>query len=224
MKRIDTIHWVAALLVFLLVCGCDVLNVGDVVVGSGKVAEEKRPVGQFDAIDLSGSGQLVFRQGDSESLTIKADDNVLPYITSTVEGGKLHLGVRSNVSLQTHLPIAYTVTARNLKAVHLSGSGSAKLDSLSTDRLDVRITGSGDVVASGRAGHQTVSISGSGSYNGAACQGATAEVHISGSGNLTVNVSDHLDAHVSGSGDIDYLGHPTLNTDVSGSGRVFSKS
>lgn len=224
MKRFHTSQWVAALLVSLLVCACDVLSAGDMVVGSGKVAEEKRPVGQFDVIDLAGGGQLVFRQGDSESLTIKADDNVLPYITSTVQGGELHLGVRNNVSFQTHLPIVYTVTARNLKAIHLSGSGSAKLESLSTDRLEVRISGSGDVVASGRAGQQTVSISGSGRYNGAACQGATADVHISGSGNVTVNASDHLDAHVSGSGDIDYLGHPSVNTQISGSGRVSSKS
>lgn len=224
MKRIGTSHWVAALLVSLLVCACDLLSTGNVVVGSGKAAEETRPVGQFDAIDLSRSGQLVFRQGDSESLTIKADDNVLPLLTSTVQGGELHLGVRNNVSLQTHLPIVYTVTARNLKAVHLSGSGSAKLDSLSADRLEVRISGSGDVAASGRVRQQTVSISGSGSYHGAACQGAAADVHISGSGNVIVNVSDHLDAHVSGSGDINYLGHPSVNTDINGSGRVSSKS
>lgn len=224
MKRFHASHWLAALLVCLAAGACDVLTTGNMLVGSGTAAEETRPVGQFDAIELSGSGQLIFRQGDKESLSIKADDNLLPYLTSTMEGGTLHLGVRNNVLIQTHLPIVYTVTARNLKAVHLSGSGSAKLDSLSTDRLEIDVTGSGDVVASGRAGHQTISISGSGSYNGAACQGTTGEVHISGSGNVTVNVSDQLDAHVSGSGDIEYLGHPSVNTHISGSGHVSAKS
>lgn len=194
------------------------------VVGSGKVAEEARPVGRFDVIDVAGSGRLIFRQGDKESLTIKADDNVLPYITSTVDGNELHLGIRNNVSLQTHAPVVYTITARDLKAVRLSGSVDAKLDALSTDRLEVTLSGSGDVVASGRAANQKVEISGSGDYDGAACTGATGDVHISGSGHVVVNVSDHLDAHISGSGDIDYLGHPSVNTHVSGSGRVSGRS
>ncbi|HEY2585928.1 MAG TPA: DUF2807 domain-containing protein, partial [Tepidisphaeraceae bacterium] len=147
-----------------------------------------------------------------------------PYITSTVEGNALHLGFRNNVSLQTHAPIEYTVTARDLKAVRLSGSVDAKLDSLSTDRLEVAISGSGNVAASGRAASQKVEISGSGDFDGTACPGATGDVHISGSGHVVVNVSDHLDAHVSGSGDIEYMGHPSVNTHISGSGGVSGRS
>jgi hypothetical protein len=105
---------------------------------------------EFDAIDLGGSGQLIFRQGEEDSLKIKADHNVLPLITATVEGSTLHLAIRDNVSLETHSPIVYTVTAKTLKALRVSGSGSAKLESNSTERLDVRISGSGAVVASGR--------------------------------------------------------------------------
>ncbi|HEY2588051.1 MAG TPA: hypothetical protein VGI81_20075, partial [Tepidisphaeraceae bacterium] len=79
MRRIRAIQCVAAFLVSLLAGGCVTLGVGEVVMGSGKVAEEARPVARFDVIDVAGSGRLIFRQGDKESLTIKADDNVLPY-------------------------------------------------------------------------------------------------------------------------------------------------
>ena len=223
MRRSRTSEWAAAVLVCLLACGCEIVGGGQGVVGSGKVAEEARPVGRFDVIDVAGSGQLLFRQGDKESLTIKADDNVLPFITSSVDGNELHLGVRDNVSLQTHAPLMYIVTARDLKAVRLSGAVSAKLDSLATDRLEVTLSGSGDVAASGRAKDQRVEISGSGEYDGTACPGATGDVHISGSGHVVVNVSEHLDAHISGSGDIDYLGHPSVNTHVSGSGGVSAR-
>lgn len=220
-----TAHWAStALLACLLAFGCDISGGGQVVVGSGKAAEESRTVGRFDVIDVTGSGRLIFRQGDAESLTIKADDNVLPFITSAVNDHELHLGIRNNVSLQTRSAIVYTVTARELKAVHLSGSVSAKLDSLTTDRLAITISGSGDVVAAGKAKEQTIEISGSGSYDGSACSGARGEAHISGSGHVILNLNEHLDATVSGSGDIEYLGHPSVNTHISGSGRVSGRS
>jgi hypothetical protein len=224
MRRSRTGEWAVAVLVCLLACGCVVVGGGPVVVGSGKPAEEVRPVGRFDAIDIAGSGRLVFRQGDQESLKIEADDNVLPFIKSSVEGNELRLAFRNNVSLQARSLIVYTVTARDLKAVNLSGSVSAKLDSLSTDRLEIEISGSGDVAATGRAKDQRIEISGSGDYDGTACPGATGDVRISGSGHVVVNVSEHLDASVSGSGDVEYLGHPAVTAHVSGSGGVSRRS
>ncbi|HXE55019.1 MAG TPA: head GIN domain-containing protein [Tepidisphaeraceae bacterium] len=223
MKSNRASAWVVVVLGCLLGGGCDVIG-GQVVVGSGKASEESRAVGRFDVISIGGSGRLIFRQGDEESLKIKADDNVLQYLTSSVEGNELRLGVRGNTSLQTHSPIVYTVTARDLKAVHLSGSVAAQLDSVSTDRLEVSISGTGNVVVTGRAKQQTVDISGSGDYDGAACPGATGEVHISGTGHVIVNVSGHLDAHISGSGDVDYLGHPSVSSHVSGTGHISSRS
>lgn len=225
MKRQPTSVWMAVMFVCLLLGGgCEFVGGGQTIIGSGKVAEEARPVGPFDAIELGGSGRLIFRQGDEDSLKIKADDNVLPLITANVEGSTLHLGIRDNVSIETHSSIVYTVTAKTLKALRVSGSGSAKLESLSTERLDVRISGSGAVAASGRAEHQNVDISGSGDFDGKACVGAEADVRISGSGRAVVNVSERLDAHVSGSGDVDYVGHPSVNSVVSGSGRVSGRS
>ncbi|MBK7609474.1 MAG: DUF2807 domain-containing protein [Saprospiraceae bacterium] len=44
--------------------------------------------------------------------------------------------------------------------------------------------------------------------------------HISGSGNVTVKVSEYLEAHISGSGDVYYYGRPRIETKISGSGRV----
>ncbi|HEY8936280.1 MAG TPA: DUF2807 domain-containing protein, partial [Cyclobacteriaceae bacterium] len=46
-------------------------------------------------------------------------------------------------------------------------------------------------------------------------------IHISGSGNVEINVKDDLDAHISGSGSISYKGNPShVNSDASGSGSI----
>ncbi len=47
---------------------------------------EARQVSGFSKVELQSSSDLTIRQGDSESLTIKVDDNLLPYITTEVEG------------------------------------------------------------------------------------------------------------------------------------------
>jgi len=54
------------------------------VVGSGKLANEARAVGRFQAIRLSGSMNLVLRQAGKEAVDVRADDNILALIETTV--------------------------------------------------------------------------------------------------------------------------------------------
>jgi len=56
----------------------------DHINGSGTIVTEDRSVSGFDKVDLQSIGNLTIIEGDSESLTIKADDNVMQYITTEV--------------------------------------------------------------------------------------------------------------------------------------------
>jgi hypothetical protein len=47
-----------------------------------------------------------------------------------------------------------------------------------------------------------------------------AETHISGSGDIRVNLSQSLTARISGSGSVYYRGNPSVSTNISGSGTV----
>ncbi|GAB4148135.1 MAG: hypothetical protein Fur0021_07690 [Candidatus Promineifilaceae bacterium] len=66
--------------------------------GSGIVVTEERTVSRFTSISLEGMGQLVIDQTGSESLTITADDNLLPYIyiETRVRSHQLIIGVQTN--------------------------------------------------------------------------------------------------------------------------------
>ena len=60
------------LLPFLLsACGLDILD------GSGDVISESREVSDFNRVVFGGVGELQLTQGDQESLTVTADDNLL---------------------------------------------------------------------------------------------------------------------------------------------------
>ena len=95
--------------------------------GSGQVETETRPVSGFTGIDLAGSGEVTIEQGDAESLTIEADDNVLPELTSEVSGSMLTLDTKPGTTVRSLNPIRYRVTVKDLTALSLSGSGSVKL-------------------------------------------------------------------------------------------------
>jgi hypothetical protein len=63
---------VLALLAVLLLAGCTITR------GSGQLSSESRQVSGFTKVELSGSGELKIEQTGTESLTISAEDNVLP--------------------------------------------------------------------------------------------------------------------------------------------------
>jgi hypothetical protein len=188
--------------------------------GSGNVTSERRDVGGFNEVELRGIGDLTVRQTGSESLTVEAEDNIIPVLKTEVENNRLTIGVEDNTAIQTTKPINYELTVKDLNALILSGSGNIDAADISTDELGVVLSGSGGVKAAGKADSQDVDISGSGSYRAENLESEKARVELDGSGTATVNVSDRLDARIRGSGSVEYYGDPTVSQDVSGSGRV----
>ena len=174
----------------------------------------------FDEVDLRGVGNLSIRQTGSESLSVEADDKVLPKITTEVVNGRLILSPEPDTSIKTTEPIDYELTVEDLHALEVSGSGDVVAEGIDTDNLGIDIGGSGAVGISGRADSQEVSISGSGAYRAKDLQSEEAKIEVSGSGSAIVNASEALEAKVSGAGSVEYVGDPTVEEDVSGAGRV----
>ena len=227
----------------LLFAGCEDMEsaINSITIrGSGKPASEKREVRGFHAVSLSGVGELMLRQGGAESLSIEAEDNILPKIVTEVEDGRLKIGVERGVSIRPTLPVRYTLVVTDLTdlelsgsgkilagplqcgdlSVHVSGSGDMQLESLTADTLQGSISGSGDIRIAGQVARQKIQISGSGDYDGKDLESRSAEVSVSGSGDSTLWVRDSLNVRVSGSGDVAYYGSPAITRRVSGSGRL----
>ena len=79
----------------------------NVVKGSGRVQTESRTVQGFTEVDLAGQGSLTITQGADEALTIEAEDNLLPVLTSDVQHGRLVLGTKDNTIIRATKPIRY---------------------------------------------------------------------------------------------------------------------
>jgi hypothetical protein len=72
-------------------------RVGRGLPGSGTLKSEKRDVVGFTEVAISGEGELTLSQTGQESLTIEAEDNLLPLLTSTVAHGCLTLGTKAAI-------------------------------------------------------------------------------------------------------------------------------
>jgi hypothetical protein len=243
MSRRTTLLTAALLAVGLAACGFDSGPFGGLQ-GSGNVKSESRDVHDFNRVELDGIGTLNITQGSSESLTVQAEDNLLPRIGSTVQGGTLTLAPLPGTNIRPTKPIVYDLTVKQLRAIDVSGAGETSATGLSSDQLDlsvsgagrmsssgmtssaltVHISGSGTVTVSGQAPRQTVSISGAGRYTATDLSSQQATVDVSGAGSAQVNVSDSLRASVSGAGRVSYKGSPSVQQDVSGAGSVTRSS
>lgn len=217
----------------------------DMVVGSGNLKTETREVKGFHALDLSAFGNVVVTQGDTEGLTVEGEDNLLPLVTTEVDGkGTLHLGMKSGKgSVRATKPLTFKLATKGLDQVTISGSGNfdaqsltekekgnldvavtgsgnVKIGTLSADGLKVSLQGSGTLTLGGSVNHQDVTLSGSGDYDTAELKTKTTTFKLSGSGDAEVWATDKLTVESSGSGDVSYYGKPTVEKHVSGSGSV----
>ena len=225
------------LIAFMLI-GC---SSGTGYWGSGHVVSETRHVSGFDSVFLMTSGDLSIEQGDTESLTIEADDNLLKYLTSDIEGNTLKLSVENFVNLQYVTRIRYHLVVKNLEEVQLFGSGdidapeleadhmritilgsgSMVLDGLNAADLNVDLSGSGDLdIRGGTVDIQDITLMGSGSYNADDVESNQADVNVMGSGSVRIWVTDRLNATLMGSGDVEYFGDPSVDSSSLGSGDV----
>lgn len=204
----------------LVLVGCDEedLGFGDGVRGSGNLVTETREVSGFDDLVLLGSGDVIISITGTESLTIEAEDNIMPLLTSRVADGRLELG--STESISPTEGITYTISAATLQDVTINGSGNIAISGLDTPSFEATINGSGDIEPVGTTDELSAAINGSGKFNGADLRARLGTVRVSGSGSAVVNVSENLAVNVSGSGDVDYLGDPTLTQQITGSGSV----
>lgn len=215
------------------------------VSGSGKAATELRTLPPFQGVALSGSMDLVVRQGGTQSVELKADDNLLPYLETEVTGSgadaKLHVRWKRGVSINTRTDARISVTVPQLTSLAASGSGDmvvepfetpslkirvsgssdTRLQKLTTADLQISISGSGDVDGAGSATKLKISVAGSGDIKLRELKSDEVSVTIAGSGDASVHADKALEVRIAGSGDVTYTGNAaTVSAKVAGSGSV----
>lgn len=207
--------------------------------GNSDVVTETRSVPSFDRVQNTGIFDVYIIQSDYYEVVMEAESNLLPFIRTGVSGNVLKVETRDN--LKPHYPIKVFVYTPEIEEVKLSGSGLIYSDTLYVDKLEVFLSGSGDIDILAFGNDIYTEISGSGSARvhaetdilGARISGSgemqftgfanTAEFNISGSGSIRAYDLPVKECYTktSGSGDMYVSVSDYLDVNISGSGNVY---
>lgn len=190
--------------------------------GSGRIKDESRQIENFTGIDASGAFTIKIKVGESTSLRIAAEDNLLKLIRTQVKGNTLVIDTRKNISPRKEIRVY--ITTPNLESIECSGANSIVAEGINADDFDVDLSGAGNIDLYGAANKLRAEISGAGSIDAKKLKANNVVVSVSGAASADVYAKEYLDASVSGVGSIDYYGDPKkTNTNVSGVGSITRK-
>jgi hypothetical protein len=209
------------------------------VQGNGSIKKQVREVSKFSGVSFGLPGSMEVRLGNTEGVTVEADDNLLPMIETVVENGTLKVRpIKKHLSLDSR-QIKVIVTAKEIDSLSQGGSGTIESDALKGQKLTFNLGGSGAInvkgieanavavaiggsgnfkVGNGWAHKVTISIAGSGDVQLGDVKASDVSVSVAGSGQSTVWAKDSLSYTIAGSGDINYYGDPRISKTVIGSG------
>lgn len=188
------------------------------VLGSAVTATETRAVPPFTSVELAGGNSVTILVGDTQSVVVQADDNLLANVTTTVEDGRLVVATTGSFTALT--PMSVALTMPSLEGLALSGSGSIAADGIHASALAVALSGNGLVRATGTSDRLDVTLSGSGDLELGGLQGHDVRATLSGSGRIVVTATGTLDASIPGTGSIVYSGNPLVTKTVTGTGSI----
>ncbi len=211
--------------------------------GNGVEATEERAVSMFNKIKSSGDFDIQIINGDELEVLVTAEENILPYIGTSVSNNTLQIDIQGMHNVRNRLPMSVLITVPQLVSVKQSGSGSITADYFSGDEMEFSLSGSGSISAdvdadlvvasisgsgwiiiTGDSNESELNISGSGNIDSSELTVDNCNAHISGSGNMQVNALKLITARISGSGNVYYTGNPVTEANISGSGKLVHRN
>lgn len=243
MKIVKNMLIAATLILVSMSCSFSGSLAGHTIQGSKNYVTKEMKMAPYTQIKLTGSPDVVFTQNSGEPrLKIHTSDNLLDLLDIYVDNQILHIGFKKNVSV-SYDKLTIEASSPNLNEVSVTGSGEVRItDGLKTDKLNLNVTGSGDIFANQSTCNQChLTVTGSGDITLQELSAHTVQAHITGSGDIVlqgkaqeatyeVNGSGdlsasqlhtyHTSAIITGSGDIQCHADKELKAIVTGSGSI----
>jgi hypothetical protein len=192
------------------------------VKGIGTSIDKNFNISDFHGIEVSGGFDVMLVQGNTEGVTLSAQENLFEYITVKVEQGTLKIYTVENIMATK--PLKARIFLKSIDHLKVSGGGDVTGETpVNASGLGLEISGGGDFTAEINASELNCHISGGGD---AKVDGniKNYKISMSGGGDLTLKSNEKVaDANieVSGGGDATLTGQAAeLEIKVNGGGDV----
>lgn len=193
--------------------------------------------GPFDELEIQGSAEVRFAQGDTDQVVVDGDEQVQREVRLELNNGRLSIRHGGSWKFWNNRRLQLAVTSRELKrlsisgaadvlaalpvklnklTVDIAGAGMARFDQLQAEELRFHVSGAGDGRFAGSAEQLSVVVSGKSDFRADQLRTQRARVAVSGLGDVAVWAEKELSVSVSGIGTVDYWGTPTVKRSTSG--------
>lgn len=204
------------------------------------IVEQTLKVKPFENVVLKGSLNVIYAQGDSISVRVKGDENLMDKVEIFSDGKTITIsnkgisfnrvddffrGLKDGFNGQHSIPVVY-ITSPDLISVSVHGSGSFEAqETVDTDVMNLELRGSGDVTFGDLLCDDiNATLIGSGDVNVNNLEAIHTVLDLRGSGDVSIKQSnvEHTEATVLGSGDISIHGEDcgSVRATVTGSGNI----
>jgi len=227
---------------FMLILLCLILGLGVQQISANNTltpAREDRNMSGFTRLEVSGGFEVVLTQGNNESVTIEADENIIDNIKTRVTGKTLEVYTKGTI--RNYKIMRIYITFKQLESIELSGavkitadqslqfdsleldiSGACSLEfDMEADRLELDLSGASKLLLNGFVNHLDADCSGSSKLLLAGLKTKTISLDSSGATTAEFWVTESLKVESSGASNVRYKGEPkSVNLDNSGASSV----
>jgi hypothetical protein len=206
--------------------------------GEGPIVVQSVELPDLEGIKVSIDADVYLTQGPIQSIEIEGEENVIESLDLDVDRGIWK--IRFDGCVRRYEPLRIYITLDELEEVELAGSGTIYSENFFTtnnldlkisgagnidlavyaDKVDGTISGSGQILLEGTTKRFDHKVSGAGDIRSFGLLAEKGDAKISGSGFMEVYAEDRLDVKISGSGNVYYRGNPNLDINITGSGQV----
>jgi hypothetical protein len=213
------------------------------VVGSGRPATEMRPIEAFRTLRAENGFRVVVTKG-ARSLSVTADDNVVPLVETVVEGEALVLRLRPGTTLSTTRGLVAALSTDVLEGVTAGGgsqvtgpvsavatfpidaSGGAQLDLTGVMSSLVTVTASGgsSVTLAGSGTELRATVGGGSKVLSRDLVATKVTLDVSGGAEARVSASSEVTGTASGGSTVVVSGNPPAVTVQTSGGSTVTRA
>ncbi len=214
----------------------------ELITGSGEVQKKRLEVASFSKL-LAMDGLAFTIVAGEEFVEIEAEENLLDYFETVVEGDRLQMNIKEGYSLNPspEKKIKVTVGYENLHNIRANANASVVsqdtlfTESLSlnatsgsriniqaiTKNLDLTANSAGQIILAGSTSFIKGSANSGGAIKAEEVTSITGEVNSNSGGQINVFVRDYLEASANSGGSIRYKGDPKVDQRSNSGGSIY---
>lgn len=189
--------------------------------GNGQIVTQVRTVSAFSGIHVSGLANVIVVQGNSNQVNISTDQNLLPYMKTTVKKNQLYIGSEKNTALNPSHVINIIITSKTLNFSDISTAGKITFTAknINTNTLNAKIGGNTNMILSGNVKDEDLNLAGKSDVT--LCDMRATDIHFNAAGNSSIHLCGHardLTLKSAGKFDVDAKNFTADNLVVLGAG------